>query len=342
MKYLFTVLFCCLLVLSATAQERRFRLVEWNVENLFDTLHDEGFDDRDFLPDGAYGWNAQRYRTKLSLVARTLAALGGSVPVDVMALCEVENDSVLACLTRQTLLARLGYEYVMTHSSDRRGIDVALLYQPMSFRPIATREYAVPNDVRGGRPLRHILYVKGETSSGDTLYIMVCHLPSRRGGRRASEPARLRASAVMAAVADSLLQADSTAKIIITGDFNDEPHNAAIRFVLSASPPPDAVKEIKQCGLYVLTARLAAEPGISGTYKFRGRWNRLDNIVVSGGLLSYSSFHTSESDCAIAALPHLLEPDGRRGEVRVRRTFLGTHFHGGASDHLPLTLDFYY
>lgn len=329
--------------LPMQAQERRLRLVEWNVENLFDTIHDTGFDDREFLPDGAYAWDTRRYFTKLSLLSRTIAALGGTLPADLIALCEVENDSVLVQLTRRSLLARLGYEYVMTRSRDPRGVDVALLYQPLSFRPFCVRSLQVPDDGNGNKPLRDILFVSGEVPTGDTLHIFVCHLPSRRGGVRATEPLRMRAAHVMRRCADSLFAGNPQAKIIITGDFNDEPHNASIAQTLRAFAPPVAETALADTTLYVLTSRLEAAGGIVGTYMFQGRWNRLDNILVSTALLQSSShLKTSERHCAIRPLPHLVERDGDRKGLKPRRTFLGTYWHGGASDHLPLTLDLYY
>lgn len=327
----------------SVAQGRRFRVVEWNVENLFDTVHDAGFEDREFLPDGAYGWTSGRFFSKLSIVARTLAALGGTTPADLIALCEVENDSVLTALTRRSLLARLGYEYVMTRSADPRGIDVALLYQPLAFRPYSSRSLRVPVNPRSGHPSRDVLFVSGETVAGDTLHVFVCHLPSRRGGRRASEPYRMQCAGVIRAAVDSLLQTDSCAKIIIAGDFNDEPHNACIKTTLGASVPPDSGAIGTLAAMYVLTAGLEAPGGVRGTYKYRGVWNRLDNILVSGALLrSREGLHTTAVGCAIQALPHLVEPDGGNGDVKLRRTFLGRYWHGGASDHLPLILDLCY
>ena len=337
------LLFLFLPFLPIQAQERRLRLVEWNVENLFDTVHDTGFDDREFLPDGAYGWDTHRYFTKLSLVARTIAALGGTLPADLVALCEVENDSVLVQLTRRTLLARLGYEYVMTRSPDPRGIDVALLYQPLSFRPFHVRSLHVPKGDTGDKPTRDILLVSGEVPTGDTLHIFVCHLPSRRGGARATEPLRMRAANVMRRCVDSIFAYNPEANIILTGDFNDEPHNASIARTLRAAVPPATGTELADTALYVLTSRLEAEEGITGTYKFQGRWNRLDNIIVSTSLLRPSNrLHTSEHHCAIRTFPHLTERDGDRKGLKPRRTFLGTYWQGGASDHLPLTLDLYY
>lgn len=336
-------IFLLLPLLPIQAQERRMRLVEWNVENLFDTLHDAGFQDMDFLPEGRNKWTQGRYFAKISTIARTLAALGGTMPADFVALCEVENDSVMVQLTRRSLLARLGYEYVMTHSLDVRGIDVALLYQPLSFRPVSVQSLRVPYDSLNNRPTRDILFVSGEVPTGDTIHIFVCHLPSRRGGVHASEPYRLRASGIIREKVDSLFAKDKEAKIIITGDFNDEPDNASIAQTLRAVPMPVSDVELSDTTLYVLTSRLQAGLGVEGTYKYKGRWNRLDNILVSSALLApQSRLRTAEDHCAICTFPFLLEPDGERGEVKVRHTYLGTYWHGGASDHLPLSLDLFY
>ena len=104
--------------------------MEYNAENVFDTLSTEGHADAEFTPTGAYHWNTPLYWSKLSRLARTIAAVGGLQPAALVALCEVENDTVLTHLTQRTALRRLGYDYVMTHSNDVRGINVALLFQP--------------------------------------------------------------------------------------------------------------------------------------------------------------------------------------------------------------------
>ena len=141
---------------TSKTQSARFRAMEWNVENLYDTLHDVGFDDREFLPNAERRWNTPRYFHKQSSLAKTILAAGGLQPVDLVALCEVENDSVMHFLCRRTRLARLGYEYLVTHSADRRGIDVALLYQPETFALLHSETYRVPYDSLRERPTRDL------------------------------------------------------------------------------------------------------------------------------------------------------------------------------------------
>lgn len=198
---------------------QRFRIMEYNVENMFDTLHVAGKEDSGFTPQGEYQWNSRRYWAKLSKIGKVIAACGGLTPVDVVALIEVENDSVLSHLTQRTKLRRLGYEYIITHSADVRGINVALLYQPPRFRPISKDSIRVLPHEKHLQPTRDILHVAGEITSGDTLDIFVCHLPSRRGGipamRYREEIARKLKNAV-----NNIINNREHPLVVMTGDFN--------------------------------------------------------------------------------------------------------------------------
>ena len=325
------VLLLTLLTLAATAEDRRrFRVMTWNVENLFDTLHDEGYDDTAYLPQGAYGWNTVRYRVKLGRLARGIAAVGGAEPASLVGLCEVENDSVLEALTTQTALARLGYCYLVTHSRDRRGIDVALLYQPDAFRPLTTRALRVPYDSLRERPTRDILLCDGQTASGDTLTVAVCHLPSRRGGASRTAGYRCRAAALLRHAADSIARERQHFAMVIMGDFNDGAHNASVATFADSA-------------FCVMSDTLTARGDIRGTYLYQGKWDRLDQIIVSRTLLRAAPGHLacSREDCRIFAPDFLLERDAQ-GMMKPFRTYLGTFYHGGYSDHLPLVLDLWW
>ena len=131
-------------------------VVELNCENLFDYRHDEGKNDEDYLPESTRHWTRQRYWRKQNHIAQTLLSCSDDGIPDLIALCEVENDSVLNDLTHRSLLRHAGYEYVMTSSPDLRGIDVALVYSPFSFSPIRYESLRVV-PVEGMRPTRDIL-----------------------------------------------------------------------------------------------------------------------------------------------------------------------------------------
>ena len=131
---------------KSSAEERiPFRVMSWNVENLFDTHHDTLKNDNEFLPDAIRHWNYTKYKKKLADMARVITAVGEWNPPALVGLCEVENDSVLRDLTQRSPLKELGYRYVMTSSPDLRGIDVALLYQRDLFKLLSFRSIPIPS-----------------------------------------------------------------------------------------------------------------------------------------------------------------------------------------------------
>ena len=205
MLRLFFILLISLSSLFLSAQNRPpFRVVFWNTENFFDTRHDSLKNDMEFLPHSMRHWNHRRYKKKLDNVARTLTAIGEWNFPALIGLCEVENDTVMRDLTLYSPLKEAGYRYVMTHCSDLRGINVALLYQRDRFKLLSYSALSVGN-FKGHRPTRDILHVSGLLLTGDTLDIMVAHLPSRSGGVRQSEPYRLYAAQKLKDAADSLI-----------------------------------------------------------------------------------------------------------------------------------------
>lgn len=292
-------------------------LVELNCENLFDCRHDSLKQDTEWLPDGARHWTPARYWRKLNHLGQEILSCQEDGVPDLVALVEVENDTCLFDLTRRSLLRNAGYEYLMTESPDVRGIDVALLYQPFSFRPVCY-DYLEVSPLEGMRPTRDILYVKGETLSRDTLHVFVVHAPSRYGGERQTRPNRR-------IVADRLLEAirqlPPDAKVIVTGDFND----------YADSP---ALQHLSDNGLHHITGRVKGTHGAEGTYRYQGFWQSIDHVLVSSILLD-SVVHTYVNDA-----PFLLEEDKKFGGVKPLRTFNGYRYQRGFSDHLPLVVRF--
>ena len=301
-----------------------FTFVELNCENLFDCRHDSLKNDTEFLPDGSYHWTRTRYWRKLDRVGQTIIACGvkgqsWQLP-DMVALCEVENDSVLHDLTRRSLLRNARYDYVMTCSPDERGIDVALVYSPFSFRLIRSHSVRV-EPIKDMRPTRDILYASGVIASGDTLHVIVAHLPSRRGGERHSRPFRVAAADRVAAVVDSVYNVSKDAKIIIAGDFNDYTNSASVRMLCG--------KRLKD-----ISAEATGRNGAKGTYRYQGEWGSLDHILVS------ESLARNVVHCYVNDAPFLVEPDAKYGGVKPRRNYLGPRYQNGFSDHLPLVATF--
>ncbi|WP_291529417.1 endonuclease/exonuclease/phosphatase family protein [Bacteroides sp. UBA939] len=320
-----------------------FRVMTYNVENLFDYRHDTLKNDYEFLPDALRHWNYSKYKRKLDAIARVITAVGGWTPPALVALCEVENDSVLRDLTRRSALREAGYRYVMTDSPDERGIDVALLYQRSLFKLLSHQGIPIPRTTgkKTFYPTRDILHVSGLLLDKDTLDIFVVHLPSRSSGAKESEPYRLLAAQRLKTAADSVYHQRLRPRILIMGDFNDYPGNKSIREILAAEAPPQDKSALQPRRLYHLLARKAATQKKFGSYKYQGEWGLLDHIIVSGTLLQPSAnLYTSEGEADIFRPPFLLAEDKKYGEKQPFRTFYGMKYQAGYSDHLPVWAEF--
>lgn len=298
------------------------RFVFYNIENLFDTVLDAGIDDKEFLPDSPKAWNSIKYRLKIGNMAKAIRSAGGWTAPELVAFCEIENRYVLQDLIAHEALKSARYEIVHYDSNDPRGIDVGLIYKPdvltvLHSEPIRMRDENVRT--------RDILYVKFLLAAVDTIHAFVNHWPSRRGGAESSEPRRIAAAKIIADVADSILQNNPKANIVVMGDFNDTPKNESLKLLTS------------NAGLMNLMAQL---PEGKGTHKYRGVWDYLDQILVSQPLLSQQSFlRISGSRAFVFEADFLLEEDDRYGDTFPFRTFLGDVFINGYSDHLPVFID---
>ena len=297
-----------------------FTIISYNCENLFDCRHDSLKNDTEFLPTSQRHWTFTRYWEKLNNLGRVIQQCGSesSLP-DVAALLEVENDSTLIMLTRASLLKGAGYKYVMTNSPDARGIDIAIVYNPLTFRLLTS--YAIRPQIEN-LLTRDILYAKGVARARDTLHIFAVHAPSRRNGQGATEPLRMQVMRRLMQSVDSIRDISPDAKIILLGDFNDYSHNRAL-------------KEIAKNGFTEVSRGIKGlnydQTKVKGTYKYQGRWNSLDHIFLSEKMMG------QVRGCFIYDAQWLLEEDAQGG-YKPFRTYLGPIYHKGVSDHLPIVL----
>ena len=292
-------------------------LVELNCENLFDCRHDSLKQDTEWLPDAVRKWTPDRYWRKVNNIGQEIISCSPESLPDLVALVEVENDSVLRDLTRRSLLRNAGYEYLMTSSPDLRGIDVALLYQPFSFRPVCY-DYLDVTPLEDMRPTRDILYVQGETVGGDTLHVFVVHAPSRFGGEKVTRPNR---RVVMERLIGAIRLLPPDAKVIVAGDFNDYADSPSLLF-------------LEEHALHNVTKGVVGSHGAQGTYRYEGRWESIDHVLVS------SALRDLVAQTYINDAPFLLEEDKKYGGLKPFRTYNGYRYQRGFSDHLPLVVRF--
>lgn len=280
-------------------------MISYNVENLFDCQHDTLKNDYSFLPDGDHHWTYHKYQTKLDRIAQVVVNISGWESAALVCLCEVENARCLRDLCYR--LKRFHYQYVHYESEDERGIDVALLYDSTKVKVLDSRPLRV--DLNEDNT-RDILYVKVLLHERDTMYAMVCHLPSRLSGGAATEWKRLKAKQVIQQQIDSILHQQPQANIVVMGDMNDEAKN-------DLSGMSNQMVALEQVG--------------QGTHKYQGVWSCLDQYYVSNELKDRVSVQ-------IYSPEWLLEEDNKFLDYQPKRTFVGFRYHGGYSDHMPIVL----
>jgi len=323
---------------AQTKEKQNFKVMCYNVENFFDCKHDSLKNDYDFLPTGSHAWTYKKYVKKQANIAKVISAIGGWDAPALVGMCEVENDKCLFDLTHYSGLKNFQYKFIHYESSDTRGVDVALLYQPQQFKPIHNQPIRINFPAAPHSKTRDILFVTGKIPSGDTLYVFVCHFPSRLGGELESDDKRLFVASVLRNKVDSLFTAHQKPNIVIMGDFNDYPTNASLLNVLRAKPLGDSISYKE---LYNLMYKMHAEG--KGTNKHLGDWGALDQMIVSGNLLNPgNSIFTMQNDAHIFNADFLLEADKIYLGKQPFRTYVGFKYQEGYSDHLPIYVDFWY
>jgi len=320
--------------LPSKKKEKYIRVMFYNVENLYDTVDDEGVDDAEFLPKSELQWNDERLQLKLNRIAEVIKAVGGENLPDVVGFAEVENRRVLDFLLQQTDLKKSGYFVVHYDSPDKRGIDVALLYRKERFALLKSASYPVPMLGDSAKPTRDILYVKGMLPNKSNLHVVMNHWPSRSGGTAETEPKRLAAAKVAKRLCDSIQANEQNANILLLGDFNDYPTNKSMRDILQA----ELDTTVSSGNLFNLVAWQKGEG--RGSHCYKGDWAFLDQIIASEALVKGSSgIQTYFNRAAAFRGDFLLSKNEKYGTMEPKRTYGGKNYLGGYSDHLPVYVD---
>jgi hypothetical protein len=321
--------------MTLTPQEKNVSLIAsvmfYNVENLFDTTDDPKTDDDDFLPSGLMRWNKTRYNHKINLIGKTIIAAGGWEPPVIIGFCEIENRGVIEDLIYRTSLSYYGYGIVHNDSPDPRGIDVCMIYRKDKVKVLDNRSL-IPSDLNSGDFHSRSVLLSKCVLMDDTLFLMINHWPSRRGGVLAAQETRKYIAVMIKNVVDSLVYTTSgSAKIIIMGDLNCTPHDSVLKLLLNQAGN-DSVTLVNLSGRSV--------PKSSGTYKFQGSWELIDHIIISDNLLECSKgLYTEINNFRIFKPDFLMQQDGKYPGLKPFSTYYGYHYQGGYSDHLPVLLD---
>ncbi|MGI9530107.1 endonuclease/exonuclease/phosphatase family protein [Lutimonas sp.] len=309
----------------------------YNVENLFDTVDDSLTIDEDYTPAGKNHFTITQYKKKIHNTARVLLELGGKnneFGPAIIGLAEIENYSVVHDLVNDVRLVNSSYQIIHKDSPDRRGIDVALIYRDSEFFPLDFKFIEVKLWDDSGRRIytRDILYVKGVLEN-EELHLIVNHWPSRRGGKSRSESKRMKTAFLVRQITDDILLRNPEAKILILGDFNDNPSDKSIKKSL--------LKPIQ------LENQLFYPFFNPMDVMFRKGWNSLayrDELFLFDQIILSSIFKKKKNKAfagfqfyraGIFNPDYLITPNGPYKGYPMR-SFQNNHFADGYSDHYPV------
>lgn len=326
-------------VFFAIFAQKPYMVVFYNLENFFDTINDPETRDDEFTPDGSRKWNTVKYNKKLNNMERVLfdiASVQKTYPA-VIGVSEVETRGVLEDIVSMPKLAPANYRIVHYDSPDRRGIDVGFLYRPDIFKLEGSAEIPFKMPGQPNFLTRGFVTMWG-TIDDEPFFFLVSHWPSRLGGKEASSPKREAAGRAIRMIKDSVLKNNPSTKVVIMGDLNDDATDKSI-------VDPDClgakakVKDLQKGDFYnpfidVLKAGM-------GTLAYQDSWNLFDNIIVSENLVNdKEGLRLKKSDGSkyngyIFRRPYMVQQSGQYRGYPLR-TFVGTNFQDGFSDHFPV------
>jgi len=274
-----------------------FSLMTYNLENLFDSLHDDGTNDYTFLPlqrkltDSqvrAYcaslrvpyyrkqcfelDWNENVVVNKIQNVARVIASANNGRSPDIVVFQEVENINILRKLIHIGL-PNEGYdELVLVEGPDKRGIDVAIISKiplagDIKYHPIDLSDAYEPGEkVKTTRGILEATF----KFKGNKFKVLANHWPSQSN----KDITRI----ISAKKLISVVKKDSL-PVIVAGDFNTEEND-------KENPIKLLIVEEKQEFPFIdLEHKYFSEydDGTShrGTHFYRGKWSSLDRIFVA-------------------------------------------------------------
>ena len=356
-KNLFALLVVLFAITNAKSQQKKFivhTVAFYNFENLFDTINNPN-NDEEWTPTGAQHWTSDKYKQKLKNLARVLSEIGtGENPNSPTLIggAEIENRGVLEDLIKDPQMLKNDYGIVHFDSPDKRGIDVALLYQKKHFQPTSyvniplliyrkdskvkekdakeTAEDKADNDKievdsRERVYTRDILLVTGFLD-GDEVNVIVNHWPSRSGGEKKSSPFREEAGRMDRKIMDSIYKINPNAKIINMGDLNDGTYNKSVKEGVGAKLKKS---EVQQFGVYNPFEEMAKKGNASLFYRDAG--DIFDQIMVSETLIKtdYSSFRYWKA--GIYNKPFMIQTTGQYKGYPLRHSMNEIGF----SDHFP-------
>jgi endonuclease/exonuclease/phosphatase family metal-dependent hydrolase len=308
----------------------------YNCENFFDTLHDPQKKDDAFTPSGFYHYTDAVYKQKLHNIAAVIEKMGTDITPDgpaILGMTEIENGNILTDLADQPEIRNRHYKYACFHSNDNLGLTTALLYNPKYLQVQNAEQVHVPTEsLPAKKRTRDILHVYG-VMAGDTVHIFINHWPGRTPGDASGRNGRMLAATILKRMTDSLLTIRPNIKILLLGDFNDNPKSDEIADALKAKARQS---DVSLTDIYNPWINMYKKG--SGTENYHDEWYLTDQIMLSGAFIVSNNnkwkFHRAE----IYDRDFLENKTGRHKGLP-HNSFTAAHvWDNGYSNHFPVLI----
>lgn len=291
----------------------------YNVENLFDIYDDPNTFDEEFTPFGKKQWDSERYEKKIKDISSVIADFSNRNNPTLMGLTEVENFDVLEDLIQSNALYNTNYKIIHRDNNDTRGIDVAAIYDANTLNVIDYGYYIIDHLYT-----RDILHIEGEIANSEHIHFFITHWPSRRKGTKETEHKRIEVADFLRSKIDILLNKNPEERIIILGDFNDEPSDKSIS------------QHLMKGDFYNL--HQTYENSDNGTVNHQGDWMVFDQIIVSNSILNGDVYDVDKNSGKIYTDDDITFTHSDGNKVP-SRTYGGPKYFGGTSDHYPVYMN---
>ena len=311
-----------------------YYIVWWNVENLFDTEDSPDRSDKlqKILKNELRDWNIQILDKKLEQLSNIIHRMNEGKGPDILGVCEVENKNVIQKLKDKLTDLNHNYDIVHADTKDRRGIDVAFIYDSNKFEANEIFSHWIVKR----EATRDILQVNFKIkSTGKTLVLIGNHWPSKLGGELTSEPYRMVAGETISYYHQRILEElGKETSILAMGDFNDGCFNRSVTdYALSVNNKLKVLKATTRPLFYNLMWPKTI--GDIGTHFYDG-FQTIDQFWISKGIVKEKDFLIKNDTVEIIQYDDMVTSGEYKKPLRFGRPSDNLNING-YSDHFPIT-----
>lgn len=301
----------------------------YNVENLF--LPDpKPVHKLDPTISGLRNWDERKYKNKLFKISHVFQLMKeeNDVLPFIIGLSEVSGRKVLEELVKMDPF-NSKYGIVHYNSMDERKVDVAMLYdkekvEVMDSEPISFFFEIIDKNTGDYDTTRDVLYSKIKYKE-EVINIFIAHLPSKRD----KDPNKPKRSFILGEIRERILNIvnEENEHVILCGDFNENPDDENLVKIL-----------------YDDNHRKVLENPFQQLFSTRkySTFHYKSGLLFDQIILSKSFFENNGLIFRNAQVfnSEKISSRDRRFEGRPFRTFAGTRYLGGYSDHFPVFVQF--